>query len=145
MPPQHLCFWNINFRQPKWKKDWNKVKTIGKISLGLLEILKINQPNLKKADDHKEWTGKTIYFNFSSNFGIFFEIFLLKQSNKKESRVEQKTKINVFSDYSLISMANYAYFTPKSVLTPQKKNSCIIFKIDIFSKFFGDAMSHIIR
>ena len=27
---------------------------------------------------------------------------LQKQSNKKESRVEQKTKINVFSDYSLV-------------------------------------------
>ena len=48
---------------------------------------------------HKEWTGKTIYFNFNSIFGYLF--FLQKQSNKKESRVEQKTKINVFSDYSL--------------------------------------------
>ena len=28
---------------------------------------------------------------------------LLKQSNKKESRVEQKAKINMFPDYSLFS------------------------------------------
>ena len=48
-----------------------------------------------------------IYFNFSSIFGdFFFEIFFLKQSNKKESRVEQKAKINMFSDYSLIDPAN---------------------------------------
>ena len=33
----------------------------------------------------------------------------------------------------------------KSVLTPKKINSCHIFKIAIFSKFFGDLMSHIIR
>ena len=33
---------------------------------------------------------------------IFFRNFLKKkQSNKKESRVEQKAKINMFSDYSL--------------------------------------------
>ena len=42
---------------------------------------------------------KNDYFNFSSIFGDFF----LKQSNKKESRVEQNAKINVFPDYSLTS------------------------------------------
>ena len=30
-------------------------------------------------------------------------------------------------------------------MTPQKKTSCHIFKMAIFSKFFGNAMSHIIR
>ena len=34
---------------------------------------------------------------------------------------------------------------PKYVLTPLKKNGCHIFKIAIFSKFFGDVMNHIIR
>ena len=37
------------------------------------------------------------------------------------------------------------FFSPKWVLPPQKKNTSHIFKIDIFSKFFGDVMSHIIR
>ena len=36
---------------------------------------------------------------------FFFEIFLLKQSNKKESRVEKKAKINMFPDYSLDDQA----------------------------------------
>ena len=40
-------------------------------------------------------------------------------------------------------MANQAYFTPKSVLTTQ--NSSHIFKIAIFSKFFGDLISNIIK
>ena len=44
-----------------------------------------------------------------------------------------------------ISMTNQAFFSPKWVLPPQKKNTSHIFKIDIFSKFFGDVMSHIIR
>ena len=34
---------------------------------------------------------------------------------------------------------------PKWVLTTQKETSCHIFKMDIFSKLFGDVMSHIIR
>ena len=34
-----------------------------------------------RAESCKEWTGKTIYFNFSSIFGDFFLKFL-KQSNK---------------------------------------------------------------
>ena len=34
---------------------------------------------------------------------------------------------------------------PKYILTPLKKNGCHIFKIAIFSKFFGDVMNHIIR
>jgi hypothetical protein len=52
----------------------------------------------------KEWTGKMIYFNFSSVLGDFLKKFLQKQSNKKESRVEQKAKINMFSDYSLAGL-----------------------------------------
>ena len=58
--------------------------------------------------DHisKEWTGKMIYFNFSSIFGDFF-VEILKQSNKKESRVEQKAKINMFPDYSLDGIRYY--------------------------------------
>ena len=55
------------------------------------------------GDNAKEWTGKRFLFNFSSIFGDFFWNFLKKkQSNKKESRVEQteqKAKINMFSDY----------------------------------------------
>ena len=42
-------------------------------------------------------------------------------------------------------MTNEAYFSPKWVLTPQKKTSYHIFEMDIFSNFFGDVMSHIIR
>ena len=30
------------------------------------------------------------------------------------------------------------------VLTPKKKNSCHIFKMTVFSKLFGDFMSHIL-
>ena len=43
-----------------------------------------------------------------------------------------------------ISMANQAYFSPKWILTPQKKTSCNIFKLAIFSKFFLDFIRHII-
>ena len=47
-----------------------------------------------------------IYFNFSSIFGDFFlKFFEEKQSNKKELRVEQKAKINMFSDYSLVCLS----------------------------------------
>ena len=35
--------------------------------------------------------------------------------------------------------------SPKCVLTPQKKPGYYIFKMTIFSKFFGDFMRHIIR
>ena len=38
-----------------------------------------------------------------------------------------------------------AYFLPKWLLTPQREINCHIFKMAIFSKFFGDLMSHIIR
>ena len=44
-----------------------------------------------------------------------------------------------------ISMTNQAYFLPKWVLTPQKETSSHIFKRAIFSKKFGDLISHIIR
>jgi hypothetical protein len=42
-------------------------------------------------------------------------------------------------------MHHFRCISPKQVLTPQKKTSCHFFKIAIFSKFFHDAMSHIIR
>ena len=43
-----------------------------------------------------------------------------------------------------ISMANQAYSSPEWILTSQKETSQHIFKLAIFSKFFGDFMSHII-
>ena len=43
-----------------------------------------------------------------------------------------------------ISMANQAYFSPKCILTPQGETSHHIFKLAMFSKFFGDLKKHII-
>ena len=43
-----------------------------------------------------------------------------------------------------ISMANQEYFSRKWILTPQKDTIHHIFKLAIFSKFFGDFMRHII-
>ena len=45
---------------------------------------------------------------------------------------------------SSLKMHYFRGSLPKWVLTPQKKTSCHIFKMDAFSKFFGDFMSHII-
>ena len=42
-------------------------------------------------------------------------------------------------------MYDFRGVSPKSVLTPMKKTSCHIFKMAIFSKFFGDLMTYIIR
>ena len=46
---------------------------------------------------------------------------------------------------SSLKMHYFKGSLPKWVLTPQKKTSCHIFKMAIFSKFFGDIMSHIIK
>ena len=62
-----------------------------------------------------------------------------------------KTKDNNMSKRQLllprldISMTNQGYFLPKWVFTPQKETSSHIFKMAIFSKTFGDLISHIIR
>ena len=42
-------------------------------------------------------------------------------------------------------MHHFSGVLPKRVLLHQMEISCHIFKLDIFSKFFGDLMSHIIR
>ena len=42
-------------------------------------------------------------------------------------------------------MHHFSGILPKLVLLPQMKISCHIFKLAIFSKFFGDLMTHIIR
>ena len=46
---------------------------------------------------------------------------------------------------SSLKMHYFRGSLPKWVLTPQKKTSCHIFKMAIFSKFFGDIISHITR
>ena len=42
-------------------------------------------------------------------------------------------------------MHHFSGILQKLVLLPQMEISCHIFKLAIFSKFFGDLMSHIIR
>jgi hypothetical protein len=42
-------------------------------------------------------------------------------------------------------MHHFSGVLPKRVLLHQMEISCHIFKLAIFSKFFGDLMSHIIR
>ena len=44
-----------------------------------------------------------------------------------------------------LKMHHFSGVLPKLVLLPQMEISCHIFKLAIFSKFFGDLMSHIIR
>ena len=56
---------------------------------------------------------------------------LQKQSNKKESRVEQKTKINMFSDYSLILLAIKKSFhgeEKKAVMMGPRNGNMVIIK-----------------
>ena len=56
---------------------------------------------------------------------------LQKQSNKKESRVEQKTKINMFSDYSLILLAMKKSFhgeEKKAVMMGPRNGNMVIIK-----------------
>ena len=55
---------------------------------------------------------------------------------------EISVKINFFP---CLKMCHFRGKIPKYVLTPQKKTSCHIFKMAIFSKLFGDFMSHITR
>ena len=45
---------------------------------------------------------------------------------------------------SLLKMLLLGGISPKCDLTPQKENGYYIFKMTIFSKFFGDFMRHII-
>jgi hypothetical protein len=45
---------------------------------------------------------------------------------------------------SLLKMHLFRGISPKCVLTPQKGTSCHIFRMAIFSKFFGDFIGHII-
>ena len=47
--------------------------------------------------------------------------------------------------FSSLKKRHFMGKLPKQVLIPQKKTSCHVFKMSIFSKFFGDVMSHIIR
>ena len=47
--------------------------------------------------------------------------------------------------FPCLKMHHFRGKIPKYVLTPQKETSSPIFKIAIFSKFFGNFMSHIIR
>ena len=47
--------------------------------------------------------------------------------------------------FSWLKMHHFRGKIPKQVLTPQKKTSCHTFKMTIFSKFFVDVMTHIIR
>ena len=47
--------------------------------------------------------------------------------------------------FSCLRMPHFRANLPKWVLTPQKENSCHIFKLAIFSKFFVDLMGNIIR
>ena len=42
-------------------------------------------------------------------------------------------------------MHHFSGVLPKLVLLPQMEISCHIFKLAIFSKFFGDLMSHSVR
>ena len=44
-----------------------------------------------------------------------------------------------------LKMHHFSGVLPKLVLLPQMEISCHIFKLAIFSKFFGDLMSQIIR
>ena len=44
-----------------------------------------------------------------------------------------------------LKMYDFRGISPKWVLTHLKKISCHIFKMYVFSKFFGDFMSHIIK
>ena len=52
-------------------------------------------------------------------------------------------KYNFWFHESIFQWQIELFFSPKWVLPPQKKNTSHIFKMDIFSKFFGDVMSHI--
>ena len=47
--------------------------------------------------------------------------------------------------FPCLKMHHFRGKIPKYVLTPQKKTSCHIFNMAIFSKLFGDIISHIIR
>ena len=47
--------------------------------------------------------------------------------------------------FSYLNIPHFSGVLPKSVLLHQIEISCHTFKLAIFSKFFGDAMSHIIR
>ena len=46
---------------------------------------------------------------------------------------------------SCLKMYYFRDVLPKWVLPPQKEISCHIFKMAMFSKFFGDLMTHLIR
>ena len=46
---------------------------------------------------------------------------------------------------SLLKMHPFRGISPVCVLTPQKETGCHIFKMTIFSKFFGDVMTYKIR
>ena len=47
--------------------------------------------------------------------------------------------------YSVALCCDFRGISPNWVFTPLKKTSCHIFKMDVFSKFFGDSISHIIK
>ena len=50
-----------------------------------------------------------------------------------------------FNFFPCLKMHDFSGKIPKEILTPQKKTSCHIFEMAIFSKVFGDFMNHIIR
>ena len=99
--------------------------------------------------------------NLSLNYWFMEEkvVFCLCYGPKKWSKCHLDTIQTTFSETNnyfrgnigeiiFLSSLKMHYFRgslPKWVLTPQKETSCHIFKIAIFSKFFGEFMSPIIR
>ena len=131
----------------------------------LIMWLMASPHNFEKIDILKKWQlvfylgVKTYFGEISLKLCIFrHEIFYHYQyfpSNSYCSH-QMESVLIIFGDHNTskaqlllpwinISMTNKAFFSPKWILTPQKENSSQIFKMAIFSKFFGDVMSQIIR
>ena len=73
---------------------------------------------------------------------VLLRCLVCKNLNWIKSYNKILVKIFIFS---CLKMPHFRSNLPKWVLTPQKENSCHIFKMPTFSKLFGCFMAHIIR